>query len=132
MAETRIPNDEYARIGRELIDTESTLARVRASQAAVCYLSSDNPRSANGRPVYGTCEKVPAKWQWAAPYDYAVTLYEPNIGHMTDAQRRILIHHELLHIRVEHKDGIERYLIEPHDVEDFAAIIDRYGTGWAE
>lgn len=131
MAETRTINEEYARIGAELIAEEPSLEGVRLSCARVAYLSSDNPRKSNGRAVLGSCEKVPPKWHWAADYDYLVTVYEPNAEGLTDAQRRILLHHELLHISVEQtEDGGEKYAIASHDVEEFAEIIRLHGVDW--
>ena len=38
---------------------------------------------------------------------------------------------ERLHIRIDEKDGAERYAIEPHDVEDFGEIIRLYGVDWS-
>ncbi len=131
MAETRTINWGYAAIAADLIATEPNLERLRESSAQVVYLSSDFAKASKGRPVYGECERVPSKWHWAAPFDYAVTVYEPNVERMTDAQLRILLHHELLHIRIEEKDGAERYAIEPHDVEDFGEIIRLYGVDWS-
>lgn len=39
-----------------------------------------------------------------------------------------LIYHELLHIGI---DG-EKYSVIPHDLEDFKAVIDRYGAHWSD
>lgn len=135
MSETREVRDDYADIGRELIKTEPSLQRLRESSAEVVYLSSDSAKKSGGKPVLGQCEKVPGKWQWAAPYDYAVTVYEPNVETegLTPDQIRILLHHELLHILIEHdQDGNEKYSIAPHDVADFTEIIRLYGVDWAQ
>ena len=132
MAEVRTLDERYAAIGRELVETEEALAELRASGARIAFLSSDAKRKSRGRVVHGTCERVPARWQWAVPYDFAVCVFEPNVAHYGEAQLRTLLLHELMHAGVEHtEDGEERYRIVPHDVEDFSAILDRFGRDWS-
>ena len=48
---------------------------------------------------------------------------------MDDEQMRILLFHELLHIGVKDDGGT---FVRQHDVEDFAEIINRFGTDWNE
>ena len=50
----------------------------------------------------------------------------------TDEQLEILLLHELLHIGIQWDGNEETYSIIPHDVEDFRAIIERYGIGWSD
>ena len=133
MAETRTVNEEYGRIGAKLIANEPSLEGLRESSARIAYLSSDAEKKSGGQWVHAECEKVPAKWQWAAPYDFIVTVYEPNTAHLSPEQLRILLHHELLHAEaVKKEDGGESYRIRPHDVGEFAEIIELYGLGWDE
>ena len=133
MAESRVPNKRYEEIGRELVETEPALAHIRGSEARIVYLSSDAERKSGGRPVLGQCERVPGKWKWAVPADFAVTLFEPNVRGLDDERIRIVIYHELLHVGIEpKKDGGESHQILPHDVEDFLAVVERFGLRWAE
>ena len=131
--DTRYINDEYARIGAELIDAEEALIDIKNSQATIIYLSSNHAKQDKGRTIYGQCEKVQEKYKWGIPADFTITLFEPNLqGKSAEAIRRIIFH-ELLHVGVEfNNDGSEAYNVKPHDLEDFKLLIDRWGTDWSE
>ena len=132
MSENRVPSERYADMAHELIESEPLLAHLRGRNAAVAFLSSDYAKQSKGRPICGECEKVPAKWRWAVPCDFTITVYEPNCAGMDDEQLRILLLHELMHVGIAiDKDGNEAYSIVPHDLEDFRAIVGRYGPDWA-
>ncbi|MBR2528824.1 MAG: hypothetical protein IKE58_10195 [Blautia sp.] len=49
-----------------------------------------------------------------------------------DCEVHILLYHELLHVGVNERSGEMVYVVNPHDVEDFRTIIDRYGIDWAK
>ena len=132
MADTRAVNERYAEIGQSLIEEEPSLAHVRRSGATIVYLSSEAERKSSSRPVLGQCERVPGKWRWAVPADFAITVFEPNVEGLTDGQLRTLIYHELLHVGIEARDGKETYRVVPHDVEDFREVVERFGLGWAD
>lgn len=132
MDETRNINYHYAEIARDLIETEPLLSDIRQADVTIIYLSSDKEKKSKGRQVFGECEKINPKYKWAIPCDYTITVYEPNVLTFTEAQIRILLFHELLHIKIDlGEDGGEKYGINPHDIEDFRTIIDRYGLDWA-
>lgn len=132
MTETRVQSERYALIGRELIETEPALAPLRGSGARIAFLSSDGKRTSNGRAVMGRCERVPARFRWCVPYDFTVTVFEPNVQTLDEFQLRTLLLHELLHAGVDVlEDGTERYRIVPHDVEDFREVVERFGLDWA-
>ena len=132
MAESRIISERYARIGAELVETEDTLAHIKASNATIVYLSSSAEKASRGRPVLGQCERVPDRWKWAVPADFAITVFEPNVAGMSEAQLRILLYHELLHVGIsQNKDGDEVYRCVPHDLEDFRAVVDAFGADWS-
>lgn len=125
-------SDIYAQIGEDLIDTVQSLRWIRESEITVGYLSSDLRKTVNGKTVFGECRKVPA---WAAPfipYDFLVVVYEANCVDFTEAQIKILLHHELLHIGISEKGAVPIRKINPHDVEDFREILDRYGIDWSQ
>ena len=87
----------------------------------------------NGKVVKAQCEKISDKYKWGIPCDFTITVFEPNCEGMTEEQMKMLIFHELLHVKISYKDdGTETYGINPHDLEDFKLIIDRFGTDWAE
>ena len=131
MADHRRLSERYAKIGQELIRTEDALAHIRASSATIVYLSSNAERASRGRAVLGQCERVPDRWKWAVPADFAITVFEPNVAGMSEAQLRTLIYHELLHVGIStNRDGDEVYRCVPHDLEDFRVVVERYGLDW--
>lgn len=132
MEESRHINEEYSKIGMELIKSEQLLNDIRQSEATIIYLSSDKEKKSKGKTVFAECEKINSKYKWAIPCDFTITVYEPNVITLNDEQMRILIFHELLHVGIEYmNDGSEKYSVKPHDVEEFRAIIDRFGIDWS-
>ena len=128
--DTRTISEEYSHIGEELILTEDLLSDIRESSATIIFLSSEYEKTKQGKPVCGLCEKVPEKYKWAVPCDFTITVYEPNVERFTPEQIRILLLHELLHVGIQTDGNEESYFVKPHDVEDFLAVIERYGMNW--
>lgn len=132
MADIRHLNEEYAEIAQSLIDTEPVLEYIKEAQVSISYLSSEHKKVENGKVVHAQCEKVQDKYKWGIPADFTITVFEPNVRGFSDEQMRILLFHELLHIGIEYRDGEEKYSVNPHDLEDFRYIIDRFGSHWDE
>lgn len=130
--ENRIIREEYKRIGEELILTAPELDNIRDSAVNIVFLGSDYEKKSQGRTIFGECEKIPGKYRWAINYDMAIIVYEPNVERFTEEQLRILLLHELMHVGVKVDGNEETYYVVPHDVEDFRAIIDKYGMDWCE
>lgn len=131
--DSRTINEHYAEIGAELIKTEEALESIRNSTATIVYLSSEHKKAGNGKVVKAQCEKISDKYKWGIPCDFTITVFEPNCEGMTEEQMKMLIFHELLHVKISYKDdGTEVFGTNPHDLEDFKLIIDRFGTEWAE
>jgi len=127
--ETRIISERYAEIGARLIETEPVLAYIRDSDVKIVYLSSDCAKKGSKvTETLGQCEKVQDKYKWGIPCDFTITLFEPNIAGLTDEQIEILIFHELLHVGID-ENG--KFFSNPHDLEDFKVIVDRFGVDWA-
>lgn len=133
MSDNRRINEEYAKIGSELIESEDVLIDIRNSQATIIYLESDYAKTDKGKAVLGQCERIQDKYKWGIPADFTITLFQPNIeGKSPEAIRRIILH-ELLHVGIDFKDdSTESYSIKPHDIEDFKYLIDKWGTNWYE
>lgn len=122
----------FEEMAQELINTVPELAYIKNSQVRIVYLVSNQAKKAGPKVVHGECEKIPAKYRWAIPADFSITLFAPNNEHMSDQQLEILLFHELLHIGIEPADdGGESYNIVPHDLEDFKVVIDKFGTDWS-
>ena len=134
MPDRREQSERYARIGMEVLRTSPELASLCASDATIGFLSSTAAKRSDGRPVLGECERIKDKYRWAIPYDFTVTIFEPNVQDIPswdEAHLRVLLLHELMHAGVSiDRDGNEVYSIVPHDVEDFRAILERHGLDW--
>jgi hypothetical protein len=129
--ETREKSTLFEEMAQELINTAPELAYIKNSQVRIIYLVSNQAKKSGSKIVHGECEKIPAKYRWAIPADFSITLFTPNNEHMNDRQLEILLFHELLHVGIEPADnGEESYSIVPHDLEDFKVVIDKFGTDW--
>ena len=129
--ETREKSTLFEEMAQELINTAPELAYIKNSQVRIIYLVSNQAKKSGSKIVHGECEKIPAKYRWAIPADFSITLFAPNNEHMNDRQLEILLFHELLHVGIEPADnGEESYSIVPHDLEDFKVVIDKFGTDW--
>lgn len=91
---------------------------------------SQKEKTSKGRVVLGECIKVRELYQAYIPYEFLIVIYGPNIAHLNDNQKKILLYHELLHIGFTEKDGEIKYKVNPHDVEEFDMILKRYGADW--
>lgn len=125
-------NQRYTDVAKELIQSEKCLEYIRNSRAEIAFLSSGLEKKQGIRIVYGQCEKVPVKWRWSIPYDFAITIFEPNVEKFTPEQIKILLLHELLHVGIEVDGNEEKYSVNPHDIEDFREVIARFGIDWSE
>ena len=124
-------SDDYTEIGYDLIRNEESLKWIEETGVSVGFLASNKGKQSKGRVIYGQCERVPDKYRAFIPYDFLITVYEPNVFDFSKDQIRILLHHELLHVGVN--DNAEpSYKINPHDIEEFNEIINRYGMNWSE
>ena len=122
--DTRTVSEKYAKIGKYLIENVEELHILDGE--SIIYLSSTAEKKSKKRKVLGECEKVQEKNKWAIPCDFTITLFEPNLTGLTEEQIAMVIFHELLHVGVDE----DNRWIRPHDLNDFKAVIDRYGTDW--
>ena len=125
---------EIADLADEVIEEHKDLWWIVRSGVRIAFLRSSKLKKSKWRLVCGECILVKENYKWCCPYDFMVILYGPCTAGMTEAQIKILLYHELLHIgiRGQDDDGRPVYRVVPHDVEDFRTIIDRYGIDWAE
>jgi hypothetical protein len=129
MTDERRQSEEYAEIGYQILSEQFP----ELSDVSVGFLASSYAKKDHGRLVFGQCERIQDKYKWAIPFDFTITVFEPNCAGLSDDQLRILIEHEIRHIGIaDGDDGYPRYFIIPHDVEDFRAIIDSYGLDWSQ
>lgn len=124
--------EPYAELGEHVIESERSLQWIRQADVRIGFLRSFKEKKRGGREVFGECIKVSELYEPFCPYDFLIVIYEQNIIGMTEEQLYILMHHELLHIGVSEKNGELKYIVNPHDIEDFNEIISRYGLHWAD
>jgi len=74
--------------------------------------------------VIGHCMKVPAAMRAIVDTEFLIWISAKYYKSATMVQRRALLDHELMHIIID-DDG--RLAVRTHDIEEFAAIIGRYG-----
>lgn len=89
----------------------------------IAYLNSDEKKFKPGMQVNADCEKVKDKYAELIPYDFIITFYKNDVP---EEKHELLMMHELMHVGWE--DGKAK--IRQHDVQDFKAIIEAYGTDW--
>ncbi len=127
MSDNRHISQEYTEIGERLIAELEELADIREAEITIVYLASTLAKKQKGKLVFGQCEKIADKFKWGIPADFTITVFEPNIEGFTPEQVEALIFHELLHVGVED----DRLFVRPHDIEDFSAVLKKYGVDWA-
>lgn len=124
-------SEEYARVGMDLIREEASLNWIYETGVTVGFMSSNKKKESKGRKVFGQCERIQDKYKAFIPYDFLITVYEPNVINFSPEQIKILLHHELLHVGVN-MAAEPTYKVNPHDIEEFDEIISRYGLDWSE
>ena len=122
------PAPDIKKLARKIIKKMPELRHISDFNIKVGYVRSFERKTKEGKALYGDCRKVNKIYGAYIPYDFIITIYEPNIGHLSAEQFKILLWHELKHIGV----GDRGFIVEPHDVEDFYTIVDSYGTRWGE
>ena len=101
--------------------------------AEIKCLFYDKPKKRAGKIILGTAEAVSAKFNYLTGIDFIISIFKDAWDIMVEEQRKALLDHEMMHMFVgEDKDGNVIYKIVPHDIEDFADILNRYGVDWAD
>ena len=116
-------NKKHEALGKQIIDELFP----QLLNVSIAWLSSDKAKMNNGKKVFAECAKVTEKFDWCCPYDFTITVYEPNVIELNEEQMKILLEHELMHIGVDEN----RLYIVPHDAEEFTEIIRKYGIDWS-
>ena len=132
MAEIVLIAPDYERMAEKVFHDHPDIQWIRHAHIRIGFLASDKEKKSKGRAVYGECIRVKEVYQPYCHKDFLIVIYEPNVELFAYEQLEILLYHELLHIGMDDSGKEVRYIVNPHDVEDFRAIIDRYGIDWAE
>lgn len=124
--------EEYEKIASEVIDAIEELHFIKELEIKVGYVRSYDSKTNKSGIVMADCRKVNEIYQCFVPYDFIITVYEPNVSLLTENQMKALLWHELKHIGINEMTLALTYRVVPHDIEDFYSIIDRLGTRWNE
>lgn len=125
-------SEEYTEKAFKVVDAIEELHYIKECDIQFVVLTSDEEKKKAGKIVYADCRKVNKYYEWCCPYDFLITMYMPNCELLSDEQTNILLWHELKHIGVDMSNGEPVYMVNPHDIEDFKSIIDRFGYDWNE
>jgi len=116
-------DDDMRQTGERLIEAKFPHLR----DASICYLDSDEEKHSSGRTIYADAKKVGEPYRTITGYDFLITFYANAYdADVSDEARVVLMEHELMHIG--YNEG--ECSIIPHDLDDFAAIVDAYGVDW--
>ena len=129
--EHRVKSRELKLRCRRIIKRTPDLADILYADVKFVVLKSDAEKKKGSRTVFAECVKIPDKDRWAKPFDFEIVVYEQNCDYFTDEQMDILLEHELRHIGIDFSDDEPTFFIYPHDIEEFAAIMEKYGLNWA-
>lgn len=121
---------EYEELARAVIDALPELWFIRDAEIRIGFLKSWKEKKTGRRLVYGECIKPPELYQDLLGYDFFIVIYEVNAAALTLNQKKILMWHELLHVGIDDESGEPKYVINPHDREEFDSIISRAGLKW--
>ncbi len=124
-------NRKYLNIAKRLIRTLPEFGDIAASEVRIAYLSSWEEKKKEQKVIFAECTKVNKNYRWCCPYDFFITVYEPNVEDFTNKQLETLIRHELHHVGIDFSGNEIRYYIVPHDVEEFRDIINECGIDWS-
>lgn len=115
---------EWATVANRVIDDHPELHWLK--EIPIGYVVSDKAKKSKTKVTFADCNKVTDLYKFCCPYEFIIRIYEPNCCTMTEKQRYILMHHELLHIGTVNG----KLTTVLHDAEEFRAIIREYGLDW--
>lgn len=119
-------SEELRQLGEKVIAGMPELSYIQSYDIKVGYVLSYESKKKDRKITAADCRKVTGPYKAYLPFDFLVTFYEPNIAYMTENQKKVLMLHELKHVGI----GPKGLRLEPHDIEDFQSILDKYGLRW--
>lgn len=135
MDETKY-SEEWAEIGQSVLNefADDKFKPIIEFGIGIGYIVSEESPERNGIKTFAECIAVKKDHQRQFnPHDYLIKIYAPNVEYMNDIQKRILMEHELMHIRCyENNNGDLKISMNSHDVNDFRDIIEKYGVDWSK
>lgn len=119
-------SEELRLLGEKVIAGMPELSHITTYDIHVGYVLSYESKKQDGKIIAADCRKVTGPYKAYLPFDFVVTFYWPNMSYMTENQKKVLMLHELKHVGI----GPRGPRVEPHDIEDFQSILEKYGLRW--
>lgn len=119
-------SEELRILGEKIIARMPELYIIKEFDIKIGYVLSYEAKRDDGKSILADCRKVTSAYKAYLPYDFIITFYDPNVSHLSDNQKKIVMLHELKHVGV----GPKGLKVIPHDIEDFKSLIVRYGLEW--
>lgn len=120
-----LANNLIGPTARKLIESMSEIAHLEG--VSICYMLAKNTITRNGKQVLGRAAKASDQQYLLHGYRFTVTV-DAETWHKLPEKREPLLFHELLHCAVDVDDeGVTRHSIRPHDLEEFGAVVERFG-----
>ena len=121
----------YEQMVQDIIDNDELLYTLRASNAKVVCVVSDNVKvDESKRRIYAEIEKIPAKYESFINADAMIIIYTPNIASFNPKKKEIVLLRELLKLCIDETEGKRKVSIGDYDIKDFRCIVQRYGANW--
>lgn len=119
-----LPAPEVEEIARQLIAKHHP----HLVEAKIGYLFRTGPWVTKGQQKYGHAHKPGPRDRQLTGLDFVVVIGRESWDRFTPEQRMAAVDHELAHCGCEdRKDGSRAWVIWPHDLEEFTAIVKRHG-----
>ena len=112
-------SSQYRDIASKIVDRYN-VAFGHIDVDSILFLTEDS----KAPKKYADIQLVKAPYTFITNYKFIMTVYEPKVIAMNDAQRNLLVMHELMHI----SDDFDKLV--KHDLEDFSSLIATYGLNW--
>lgn len=94
--------------------------------ARIAYLWFEN-KEKNGKVILGHAAKASPKVRFFGDVEFVIEFNHKTWKDAKPEQLAALVDHELCHCGIVEKDGEERPTMIAHDVEEFGAIVSRWG-----
>lgn len=119
-----MPAEQPAKLGAILVDA----IHDKLGKARIGYVFKEKMTAGGDRVKLGHAERVGAKLEYFANVDFLIVINWTTWQHLPDFAKLALVDHELCHCTIEETDkGDEIPTLLHHDVEEFGAIVSRWG-----
>jgi hypothetical protein len=116
----------WAEAPESIVNTCAELVRkhhAHLEAAQIGIVLRDRPSSSGGKLVHAGVSLITGKLKTLLDVDILIWVAADTWQELSDDQRAAMIDHQLCHVR--ESDG--RLYLVGHDLEEFRAVIDRYG-----